>query len=251
MLSDSDNGATLSTSAASILAGWEACGRTVVLAYVPNEPLVGFGIEDPVRYESVAVVSHLRKKKIVCGLVTGDGLGTARAVARIIGIDEDLIFARALPGDKVKVVQDFAHNLNEDADLEASEQAKGVVFVGDGINDAGALSAASVGIAMGSGSQIAAESAGIVLVRSNLWDVVIALDLAHKAFGRIKLNYLWALGFNSLAIPLAAGALYPLLEKRIPPYAAAAAMGLSSVSVVLSSLRSSLFCSWGWCLLLL
>lgn len=236
VLSDSDDDMTLSTRAKSILEDWEACGRTVVLACVPDEPLVGFGIEDPVRYESVGVVSHLKKKGIVCGMVTGDSLGTARAVARIIDIDEDLIFARALPADKVKVVQDFAGNVSEDTDLEANEQAKGVVFVGDGINDAGALSAASVGIAMGSGSQIAAESAGIVLVRSNLWDVVVALDLAHKAFGRIKLNYVWALGFNGLAIPLAGGALYPLLEKRIPPYAAAAAMGLSSISVVLSSL---------------
>lgn len=240
VLSDVNEGASVGNGE-SVLQSWERAGKTVVLANVPGHPLVGFGIEDPVRYESVAVISRLREQGLRCGIVTGDSLETARAVARIVGIDDSDIHARALPEDKVQAVHEFARRGDESADLEANEQAKGVVFVGDGINDAGALSAASVGIAMGSGSQIASENAGIVLVKSNLWDVVIALDLAHKAFGRIKLNYVWALGFNSLAIPLAGGALYPVLERRIPPYAAAAAMGLSSISVVLSSLALGLY----------
>lgn len=229
----------LSSACDSMISQWEQVGRTVVWAFVSDNQAAIFGIEDPVRSESRSVIHELRKRGMECGIVTGDSIGTAQNVARIVGIDECDVYARALPTEKVEVVRKLScRSVKKGSHQDGKD---GVVFVGDGINDAGALSAASVGIAMGCGTQIATESAGIVLVKSNLRDVIIALDLARVAFHRIKLNYVWALGFNCLGIPLAAGAAFPLLQTRIPPYAAAAAMGLSSVAVVLCSLSLGLY----------
>ncbi|CDF37633.1 unnamed protein product [Chondrus crispus] len=225
-LSSTDH--TLSHGVQQILNGWEESGKTVVLACVPRHGVVSFGIEDAVRPDSAAVIAHLQARGVRCGMVTGDSAGTARAVARQVGIADEDVHARALPGDKVRVA-------------EAGRGGDGVAFVGDGINDAGALAAACVGVAMGSGSQIAAEKAGIVVMRDGVWGVAVALDLGRCAFRRIQINYLWALGFNSLAIPLAGGALFPVIERRIPPFVAAAAMGLSSLTVVGSSLALRLY----------
>lgn len=233
-------GVRMSIACERMLSMWENAGRTVVFGHVSGEQMIGFGVEDAVRPESARVVAFLQSNGIRCGMITGDGIGTAKSVAKVVGIKEDYIRARALPGDKVEAVKWFSTD-KEGESRKAKQTAGGVVFIGDGINDAGALSAATVGIAMGCGSEIAAESAGIVLVKCNLWGVVVALDLARVAFRRIKGNYVWALGFNSLGIPLAAGAAYPVLEKRIPPYAAAAAMALSSVIVVMSSLALRLY----------
>lgn len=195
-------------------------GLTVVVAVVNDKLSCIFGLEDTLRPEAADVVAKLHAMNITTSVVTGDSEETARAVAIRSGIPLHQVRSRAMPWTKVAVVEE-----NED-----------VCFVGDGINDAPALAAASVGIAIGAGAAVAAESAAVVLVRSDLSGVVNALDLARKAFRRVRLNFCWAIGYNLIGIPLAAGVLYPTLGVRVPPFVASGAMALSSTCVVLSSL---------------
>lgn len=198
-------------------------GLTVVAAVVNDSMVVIYGLEDTVRPEAEAVVSYLYSNlKVDCRIVTGDSEETGRAVAQRVGIPSSNVHARALPWTKVDAVKALPDGTG--------------CFVGDGINDAPALAAASLGVAIGAGAPVAAESASVVLVRPDLRGVVNALALAKATFRRVRINFIWAVGYNLLGMPLAAGVLYPVFQVRVPPMVASGAMALSSTCVVLSSL---------------
>jgi Cu+-exporting ATPase len=177
---------------------------------------------DAVKPDAAAAVAALRADGITCVMLTGDNPRAAAAVAAAVGITD--VRAGLLPGEKVTAVRNLR------------SAGFTVAMVGDGVNDAPALAAADVGVAIGTGADVAIDAAGIVLVHARVRDVPAALALARAAMRRIRLNLALSLAFNGLGIPLAAGAVYPLLRARLPPEAAAGAMALSSVAVVLSSL---------------
>ena len=155
-------------------------------------------------------------------LLTGDNWATARSIAERLGIAN--VSAEVRPDGKAAAVR------------ELRSAGRVVAMVGDGVNDAPALAAADLAIAIGSGTQVAIEAADFVLVRSDLEDVVVALDLCRATFRRIQLNYFWAMAYNVAMVPVAAGAFFPATRLQLPPAFAGLAMAMSSVSVVLSSL---------------
>ncbi len=198
-------------------------GKTPIFLAVDREARAVLAVADPVKAESPHVVGALRKRGIHVVMLTGDTRRTAETVARRCGIDE--LEAELLPEDKAAAV--------------ATLQSKGrkVAFVGDGINDAPALAQAEVGIAIGSGTDIAIEAADITLSRNDLGGVVTALEAARHTLRTIRGNLFWAFFYNILLIPLAAGLLYPAFGWYLDPMVAGAAMGLSSLFVVTNSLR--------------
>jgi len=196
---------------------------TVIVAF--NKKVVGIiAVADTLKEFSKDVVEKLKLMKKEVWMITGDNERTARAIAKQLGIDEDKVIAQVLPGDKAKKVK------------ELQEKGKFVAFVGDGINDAPALAQADLGIAIGSGTDIAMETGEIILVKNDLRDVVTAIDLSKYTIKKIKQNLFWAFFYNTASIPVAAGALYPFFGILLNPMIAAAAMAFSSVSVVLNSL---------------
>jgi P-type Cu+ transporter len=205
-------------------------GNTVVAGAVDGTVRGLLAIGDRIKPEAAAAVAVLGELGIHCAMVTGDNRRTAMAIARRIGIDD--VHAEVLPGDKVDRVRA--------AEARAEDDGGIVAMVGDGVNDAPALTAAGIGIAIGAGTDIAIEAASIVLVRSDLRDVVTAIDLSRTTFNRIRLNYIWASVYNIIGIPLAAGLFAPL-GITVPPLLAGLAMAFSSVSVVVSSLLLKLY----------
>jgi Cu+-exporting ATPase len=186
--------------------------------------LAGFvGIADPIKASTPQAIQALRKARIRVVMLTGDGKTTAEAVGRELGIDE--VIADVLPEDKAAVVQRL--------------QAEGriVAMAGDGVNDAPALAAAEVGIAMGTGTDVAMESSGVTLLQGDLMGIVRARRLSQATMRNIRQNLFFAFFYNVAGIPLAAGVLYPFFGVLLSPVVAAAAMALSSVSVIANSLR--------------
>ncbi|KAJ6933592.1 hypothetical protein NC651_008861 [Populus alba x Populus x berolinensis] len=205
-----------------MLAETETMAQTGILVSIDREVTGILAISDPLKPSAREVISILKSMKVRSIMVTGDNWGTANSIAKEVGIET--VIAEAKPEEKAEKVKEL--------------QAAGftVAMVGDGVNDSPALAAADVGMAIGAGTDIAIEAADIVLMKSNLEDVITAIDLSRKTFSRIRLNYIWALGYNLIGIPVAAGALFPGTGLRLPPWAAGAAMAASSVSVVLCSL---------------
>lgn len=202
-------------------------GKTPMYAAVEGGLIGMIAVADVVKKSSADAIAALRGMGIETVMLTGDNKRTAEAIARQVGITR--ILSEVLPGDKAAEVKK----------LQAS--GKKVAMVGDGINDAPALAQADVGIAIGSGTDVAMESADIVLMRSDLTDVPAAISLSKKTIRNIKQNLFWAFGYNVAGIPIAAGLLYLIAEIQFSPIIAAAAMSLSSVSVLLNALRLKFF----------
>lgn len=181
------------------------------------------GIADVIKDNSKEAVDKLKKAGIKTYMVTGDSQKTAEAIANEVGIDE--VLAEVMPEDKAKVVS------------KLKNEGKKVAMVGDGINDSPALAAADIGIAIGSGTDIAIEAADIVLMKDSLNDVVKAIDLSRATIRNVKQNLFWAFFYNSVGIPVAAGVFFVAFGFKLNPMIAGAAMAFSSVSVVLNALR--------------
>jgi Cu+-exporting ATPase len=198
-------------------------GETVMFVVVENVIAGLVAVADPVKESTPAALRELHELGLRIIMATGDNERTARAVASRLGIDE--IRADVLPADKARVI----------AELQA--QGRKVAMAGDGVNDAPALAQADVGIAMGTGADVAIESAGLTLVKGNLDGIVRARRLARATMRNIRQNLFFALIYNGAGVPIAAGALYPFLGILISPMFAAFAMSASSISVVFNSLR--------------
>ena len=200
-------------------------GRTAVAIAVDGKTEAVLGLIDQPKDEATMAVTVLEKAMgIKVFMLTGDNERTAKVVAAEIGISPDNVIAGVLPEGKVDTVK------------RLQEEGYKVGMVGDGVNDSPALAQADVGMAIGAGTDVAIETAGIVLMNSKLTDVIVGVHLARSIYKRIRLNFMWALGYNALAIPVAFGVFYPLILQPIPPSAASLAMVMSSVSVLLSSL---------------
>ena len=198
-------------------------GQTVVFVAVDESPAGLLGIADPVKATTPAALDALRRDGLRVIVATGDAPGTARAVAGKLGLDE--VVAEALPEEKLRLVE------------RLQGEGHRVAMAGDGVNDAPALARADVGIAMGTGTDVAMESAGVTLVNGDLRGVHRARRLSRATLRNIRQNLAFAFGYNTLGVPIAAGVLYPAFGILLDPMLAAAAMSLSSVSVITNALR--------------
>jgi Cu2+-exporting ATPase len=203
-----------------LAADWDRQGRTVLHVVVDGEIGGALAIEDEIRPESKEAVDELHALGLRVAMITGDSQAVAESVARRLGIDE--IAAQVLPGDKAAAVRRF------------QEGGQTVAMVGDGVNDAPALATADIGIAIGAGTDVAVESAGIVLVRSDPRDVVAAIELSRATYRKMIENLVWATGYNIIAIPVAAGVLVPW-GVDLPMAVGAIAMSLSTIVVAINA----------------
>ncbi len=198
-------------------------GQTVMYVAIDGQPAGLLGVADPIKGTTLQAIEQLHRAGLKVVMLTGDNAATAESVARRIGIDA--VHAEVSPEDKHRVVREL--------------QAEGsvVAMAGDGINDAPALAQADVGIAMGTGTDVAIESAGVTLVRGDLLGIARARALSRGTMRNIRQNLFFAFAYNSAGVPIAAGVLYPFFGLLLSPMIAAAAMSLSSVSVIGNALR--------------
>lgn len=198
-------------------------GKTLIFAAVDKKPAGLICVADSLKDETPESIEKLKDMGMEVIMLTGDNQRTARAVAHKAGIEK--VVSEVMPADKVDTIKNL------------QEQGKKVAMVGDGINDAPALAQADIGIALGSGTDVAKEASDITLIKGDLQGVVQAVQLSRKTLATIKQNLFWAFFYNSVGIPIAAGVLYPFFGILLDPIIAAAAMAFSSVSVVANSLR--------------
>jgi Cu+-exporting ATPase len=198
-------------------------GQTVMFVVVDGKPGGLVGVADPIKESTAEAVRVLHEEGIRVMMLTGDSRTTAQAVAKKLGLDD--VIAEVLPDQKVDVVK------------RLQSEGRFVAMAGDGINDAPALAQAEVGIAMGTGTDVAMESASVTLVKGDLRGIVRALRLSRKTMRNIKQNLFFAFVYNGAGVPIAAGVLYPFFGLLLSPIIAAAAMSFSSVSVISNALR--------------
>ncbi|MGA1793532.1 MAG: heavy metal translocating P-type ATPase [Thermoplasmatota archaeon] len=216
-----ERGIPITEEAASVIEGMASKGKTTLLTSVDGGIIGVISVSDKVRPTSLKAVSELKEMGIETIMITGDNERTAKAVGEQVGMEK--VIANVLPAQKAEEVR------------KLQSEGRTVAFVGDGINDAPALAQADVGIAQGSGTDVAMESGDIVLVNSDLTDAVASVQLSRKVMGRIKQNIFWAFAYNTALIPVAAGVLHPIGVNMRPEFAGLA-MAMSSVTVVTLSL---------------
>jgi len=198
-------------------------GETILYLSKNNALVAAFSLSDTIKSNAKSVVAKLKEQNIQVVMATGDNKGAAAHVAKLLGIDQ--VYANVLPQDKKRIIEEW------------QERGHVVAMAGDGVNDAPALVQANVGIAMGTGSDVSLQSAGITLLKGDISAILRAYKLSALTLRNIKQNLVFAFGYNIICVPIAAGILYPFTETLLSPMIAAAAMSLSSVSVISNALR--------------
>lgn len=251
-----DHGVLPSNDASATLHSWKGQAKSVVLVAArklldagrsPWKSVAIFAVSDALRPESRSVVEALQRRGVEIWMISGDNPTTANAVGAMVGIPAEHIIAGVLPeqkADKVAYLQRSQAKPSSSSILGFGARRRKeraiVAMVGDGVNDAPALAVADVGIAIGSGSDVAISAAEFVLIKSDLTTLLTLITLSRTVFRRVKFNFGWALVYNLIALPIAAGVLYPVVSNgqhiRLDPVWASLAMALSSVSVICSSL---------------
>jgi Cu+-exporting ATPase len=213
-------------------AEFAAQGKTPMFVAVDGQAAGIVAVADTLKESSAEAIARLHDMGLRTVMITGDNRRTAEAIAAQVGIDE--VFAEVLPQDKAAKIK------------ELQSRGQFVAMVGDGVNDAPALAQAQVGIAIGSGTDVAKETGDIILIKSDLMDVVTAIEAGRATMRKVKQNLFWAFAYNSVGIPIAAGVLYPFTGQIVGPELAAFFMAISSVSVTLNTLLLRRFKPTAW-----